>query len=203
MIQPLPERISLADFLAWEQSQERKHELLDGEILAFSGGSFDHNDIALNVCALLRERITPPCRAHNSDTIIETRASKGESGLRADASVSCSSEDAGRAKYMRHPRIVVEVRSPSNVGAKWENKLFEYRDTTSIEQIVIVESETRSVRSYVRDDEWQWREEPTLVDDGVLAFRVDAAEITLDEIYWRTSLAKDATEETFIADSPG
>ena len=111
MIQPQPEHISLSDFLAWEETQEHKHELLDGEILAFSGGSFDHNDIALNVCALLRERIAPPCRAHNSDTIIETRASKGESGLRADASVSCSSEDAGRAKYMRHPRIIVEVRS--------------------------------------------------------------------------------------------
>jgi hypothetical protein len=41
------------------------------------------------------------------------------------------------------------------------------------------------------------------VDDGVLAFRVDAVEITLDEIYWRTSLAKDVTKETFIADSPG
>lgn len=192
MIQPQPDRISLADFLAWEETQEHKHELLDGEILAFSGGSFDHNDIALNVRALLRERITPPCKAHSSDTIIETRASKGQSGLRADASVSCSSEDAGRAQYMRFARIVVEVRSPSNVGAKWENKLFEFRDTTSIEQIVIIESETRSVRSYVRDDEWQWREESTLVGDGMLAFRVDDARMTLDEIYWRTSLAKDA-----------
>ncbi len=143
MIQPRPERISLADFLAWEETQEHKHELIDGEILALSGGSFDHNDIALNVCALLRERIVPPCKAHNSDAIIETRASKGESGLRADASISCSSEDVGRAKYMRHPRSVVEVLSPSNVGAKWENKLFEYRDTPSIEQIVIIESETR------------------------------------------------------------
>jgi Uma2 family endonuclease len=200
MIQPLPERISLADFLAWEQSQEQKHELLAGEILAFSGGSFDHNDISLNVCRLLDDRVTPPCKAHNSDTIIETRARKGESGLRADASVSCSSEDTGKATYMRHPRIVVEVRSPSNVGEQWENKLFEYRETASIEQIVIIESEARSVRSYVRDDEWQWRQEPTVVGDGVLVFRV-GVEMTLQEIYRRTSLANEATNETFVTDS--
>lgn len=189
MIPPLPERISLPDFLAWEADQARKHELLDGEILAFSGGSFDHNDISLNVCALLDERVSPPCKAHNSDTIIETRASKGESGLRADASVSCSSEDAGRAKYMKHPRIIIEVRSPSNVGEKWENKLFEYRDTHSVEQIVIIESETRSIRSYARDADWQWRQEPTIVGDGVLTFCL-GVELTLDEIYRRTSLAK-------------
>jgi Uma2 family endonuclease len=192
MIQPLPEHRSLADFLAWEQSQEDKHELLAGEILAVSGGSFDRNDISLNVCRLLDERVAAPCKAHNSDTIIETHASNGESGLRADASVSCSSEDAGKAKYMRFPKIVVEVRSPSNVGENWENKLFEYRDTASIEQMVIIESETRSVRSYVRDDERQWHQEPTLVGDGVLVFRV-GVEMTLDEIYWRTSLAKDAS----------
>ncbi len=190
MIQPLPERISLVDFLAGEQGQEQKHELLAGQILAFSGGSFDHNDISLNVCRLLDERVAPPCKAHNSDTIIETRASKGESGLRADASVSCSSEDAGKAKYMRYPRIVVEVRSPSSIGEEWENKLFEYRDTASIEHIVIIESETRSVRSYVPDEEWQWRQEPTLVGDGVLTFRV-RVDMTLDD-YQRTSLSSSA-----------
>ena len=92
---------------------------------------------------------------------------------------------------MRYPRIVVEVRSPSSIGEEWENKLFEYRDTASIEHIVIIESETRSVRSYVREEEWQWRQEPTLVGDGVLAFRV-GVNMTLDEIYQWTSLANDS-----------
>jgi hypothetical protein len=78
MIQPQPDRVSLADFLAWELSQDGKHELLGGEILAFSGGSFDHNDIALNVCRLLDDRVAPPCEAHNSDTIIETRGDARE-----------------------------------------------------------------------------------------------------------------------------
>jgi Uma2 family endonuclease len=187
MIQRIPDRVSLADFVAWELNQEPKHELLNGEIIAFSGGSIDHNDMSLNICKLLDDRVTPPCKAHNSDTISETRDSNGESGLRADASVSCSAGDVGRARYIRHPRIVVEVRSPSNVGEKWENKLFEYRDTPSIEQIVIIESETRSVRSYTRDEHWGWQQEPTIVGEGVLAFRV-GVEVTLDEIYRRTSL---------------
>jgi hypothetical protein len=39
----------------------------------------------------------------------------------------------------------------------------------------------------VRDGEWQWSPEPTLVGDGVLAFRV-GVEITLDEMNRRTSL---------------
>ena len=81
---------------------------------------------------------------------------------------------------MRHPRIIVEVRSPSNAGERWENKLFEYRDTPSIEQIAIVESETRSVRSYVRDEQWQWQQEPTLAGDGVLTIRI-GVEMTLSE----------------------
>lgn len=38
MIEPQPEHISLADFLAWEETQVHKHELLDGEIRASPAG---------------------------------------------------------------------------------------------------------------------------------------------------------------------
>jgi Uma2 family endonuclease len=89
---------------------------------------------------------------------------------------------------MRHPRIIVEVRSPSNSGEKWENKLFEYRDTQSIEQLVIIESETRYVRSHLRDETGRMQRQPAIIGDGILVFPTVHVEMTLDEIYRRTSL---------------
>ncbi|MFM7371434.1 MAG: Uma2 family endonuclease, partial [Sphaerospermopsis kisseleviana] len=36
------------EFLQWEASQEIKHEYLDGEVFAMTGGSIPHAAIALN-----------------------------------------------------------------------------------------------------------------------------------------------------------
>lgn len=143
------------------------------------------------ICNALLARLKPPCRVCNSDTIVETVASKGENGLRADACVSCSPEDSGRGRFMKHPHIIVEVRSPSNYGTEFEEKLFEYRDTPSIRQPAIVESEKRFVRSYARDAAGRRRLEEATVA-GVVRFPTAGVEMTFAEIYRRTSLAVEA-----------
>lgn len=86
--------------------------------------------------------------AYGTDILIETISKKGENGLRADVVVTCSEEDAGRGRYLRHPRIVVEVRSPSNSGKEWDAKLLEYWNTSSIEKLVIIETDERGAESY-------------------------------------------------------
>jgi len=41
----LPRRTTYADYLAAEQTSERRHEFLDGVIVAMAGGSDEHNAI--------------------------------------------------------------------------------------------------------------------------------------------------------------
>jgi Uma2 family endonuclease len=43
-----PERMTLEEYLEWEATQECRHEYIDGEIIAMTGGSLPHNDITLN-----------------------------------------------------------------------------------------------------------------------------------------------------------
>jgi len=182
--------ISLADFLEWERGQEAKHELLQGRIVAFAGGSLDHDDIIANIHFALRTRLRPPCRAYGSNAISETATRKGANGFRADVVVTCSAEDAGRSLSVKRPRIVIEVRSPSNSGREWEEKLFEYRDTGSIEQLVIVESETRSVTSYVRGSDGAWKPGITSIGEGFVEFPAVGVSVSLDEVYCGTSLER-------------
>lgn len=43
-----PERMTPEEYLEWEATQELRHEYIDGEIIAMTGGSLPHNDITLN-----------------------------------------------------------------------------------------------------------------------------------------------------------
>lgn len=188
MQQPLP-TISFKDFLEWEAIQDARHELIAGRILAFAGASKDHNHIADNIHFALREFLRPPCVVYGNDIILQTLSRTGDNGLRPDVVVSCAPEDAsGAERYITVPRIVVEVRSPSNDDAEWKKKLEEYRNTPCIEQIVIVESQTRAIASMNRDAQGVWQATIGVIGTGSLWFPSVGFVMTLDEIYRRSSL---------------
>ena len=42
------QKMTAEEYLEWEEKQEFRHEYIDGEIFAMTGGSLPHNDIALN-----------------------------------------------------------------------------------------------------------------------------------------------------------
>ncbi len=121
---------------------------------------------------------------------MQTITKSGDNGLRPDVVVSCSPEDAnGPERFIFVPRIVVEVRSPSNDDQEWKDKLEEYRNTPSIEQIIIIESTTRAITSRNRDARSSWQPDITVIGNGSLWFPAIGFVMTLDAIYRRSSLA--------------
>lgn len=89
--------------------------------------------------------------------------------------------------YVEHPLIVIEVVSPSNHGPEWNHKLFEYRNSPSIRQLVLIESRTRYVATHVRDADGLWLEPATIID-GHLVFALVDITMTIDQVYRNTSL---------------
>jgi Uma2 family endonuclease len=63
----LPRRTTYADYLAAEQGSERRHEFLDGVIVAMAGGSDEHNAIAFRFGGLFMTRMARGCRGYTPD----------------------------------------------------------------------------------------------------------------------------------------
>lgn len=49
-----PSPISLQDFLVWDSGDDRLYELIEGEPMPMSGPTAHHEDVADNLCDLLR-----------------------------------------------------------------------------------------------------------------------------------------------------
>lgn len=167
-------RYSYADYLAYEQDSELKHEYYDGEILAMAGGSRRHNALALRVGAALDAGRERGCVAFQSDQRVRVLAT-GRATY-PDVTVVCGPIEGDPADpagaTITNPTVLVEVLSASTEqedrGGKWQH----YRLIPALEEYVLVAQGEPRVERYRRigDDRWEYSE----VTEGTLELSTGA-----------------------------
>ena len=111
-----PQKMTVDEYLEWEAKQEIRHEYVNGEIFAMTGGSIPHNDIALNLYRALYTHLRPRgCRVNVSDVKLQLGSSSAY--FYPDVIVSCDPQDLHSRKFIQHPKLIVEVLSPSTAAS--------------------------------------------------------------------------------------
>ncbi len=65
---PQPQWMSVTQYLEWEAKQQIRHEYLNGQVYAMTGGTVPHNDIALNLATALKTFLRgTDCKVQMSD----------------------------------------------------------------------------------------------------------------------------------------
>jgi len=147
-------RLAPDDYLRWEARQERKHELVGGEVRAMAGASRAHNEIAGAVYAELRQLLRgSPCRPYGSDMKV---AIPNRNYRYPDVFVDCA-KGAPEDLFAAEPTIVFEVLSPSTELFDEADKLVDFQSVPSSRQIVLLSQQEPRARSYLRDSDG-WRE---------------------------------------------
>ncbi len=149
------QKMTVEEYLEWEAKQEHRHEYIDGEILAMTGGSLPHNDIALNFYTALRPHLRQKgCRVNVSDAKVQ--ANKNSRYFYPDLVVSCHPDDLKSREFIQHPKVIVEVLSPSTANYDRTKKLKYYRQIPSLQEYVLVDSEEIAVEVYQRGEGKMW-----------------------------------------------
>ena len=69
--------MTVADYLAFEEESDIKHEYIDGEICPMTGGTFRHAMIMMNIGGELRQRLKgTDCKVLSSDMRIRVSPSR-------------------------------------------------------------------------------------------------------------------------------
>jgi Uma2 family endonuclease len=85
-------RFTPEEYFAWEEQQLERHELINGQVSAMSGGTIDHGRIAIKITAMLDTHLdNSPCITGNSDVRINILETTDYSY--PDASVTCDDRD--------------------------------------------------------------------------------------------------------------
>ena len=159
-------RVTYADYLAAEHHSERKHEFIDGVIVAMAGGSDEHNAIGFRFSGLFMARMPRGCRGYTSDQRFWIPAT-GHARY-SDGSIICGKpvHPAHDNQATTNPWVIVEVLSPSSKGDDEGEKRREFQSLPSLQAYVIAAQDARCVKIYRRTERGEWRDEPDLYRDG-------------------------------------
>jgi Uma2 family endonuclease len=180
----LPHRTTYADYLATEQNSERRHEFIDGVIVAMAGGSDEHNAIASRFATLFGVRVPRGCRSYTPDQRFWIAATAR--GRYSDGSIICGkpAHPAHDNQATTNPVVVVEVLSPSSEGDDDGDKRRDFQSLASLEAYVIAAQDARCVKVYRRTERGEWRNEPDVYRAGA---RFELPRLTrtiaIDEVY--------------------
>lgn len=181
MAQAAGKRMTVAEFLAWDDGTEARYELVDGWPVAMNPPGGPHRTIAANATAFLSNalRHRPPYRPEQQAGIaIDERRWR-----QADVAVTCAPPAFGP---IVDPLLIVEVLSPSNRRSDLLDKLREYKGLPSVEEIWLIDSERRWVEVWQRDADRAWVGRDH-VGSAAFGSSVLHASVLLDELYRNVS----------------
>lgn len=143
------------EYFAWEGKQLEKHEYIDGEVYAMSGGSVNHSRIAVRFTALCANHLEGgSCETGNSDlrvNIVET-----DIYTYPDVSVTCDERDKTTTQYITYPCLIVEVLSESTEAYDRGGKFRMYRNNPVLQDYLLVSSTSIEMDLYHKNDAGEW-----------------------------------------------
>lgn len=148
--------MSAEEYLAYDRASEMRHEYINGHLIALTGGTVAHNHLTLNMVMLLIEHLGEdgPCHVYtcNMRTFITKRHY-----FYPDVVVSCEITDHREdSDILYHPRLIVEVLSPSTEMKDRRMKFTCYQQRPSLQEYVLVNTQVQLVEVYRRQPGGAW-----------------------------------------------
>ena len=181
--------ISPDEYLEGERSAEVRHEYVDGHVYAMAGASDDHNRIAGNIFAELRERLRGHrCEPFINDMKVKIPPAFADVYYYPDVLVACDPTD--NARYFRErPTVLIEVLSTETERTDRREKALAYRQIPTVEAYVLVEQE-RMAATILRRTEPGWQCHVIEGPGSILKLPGIGVEIPLERIYERTPVSR-------------
>ncbi|MFN6531237.1 Uma2 family endonuclease [Nostoc sp. ChiSLP03a] len=150
-----PTNLTPEEYFAWEATQLEKHEYINGEVYAMSGGSVNHGRIAIRFTAMFDSHLEKTgCITGNSDVKVNIFGSNNYTY--PDASVTCDDRDKTTTQYITYPCLIVEVLSVSTEAYDRGGKFRMYRQNPALIDYLLVSSTSIEIDLYHKNDAGDW-----------------------------------------------
>ncbi len=149
-------KVTAEEYLALDRAAEFRSELLDGEIVAMSGGSRRHSKLQVNLAVEIETALRgTPCQTFNSD--LRVRASS-RMYTYPDLTVVCgkplSPEETEDILF--NPTVIFEVLSPSTEHYDRGVKFRRYREIESLTDYILVDQNQIRIEQFTRGEANTW-----------------------------------------------
>ncbi|MEM8505565.1 MAG: Uma2 family endonuclease [Cyanobacteria bacterium P01_D01_bin.1] len=148
-------RMTPEEYFAWEEKQLEKHEYIDGEVYAMSGGSVNHSRISVRFITLFANHLEgSTCEPGNSDLRVNIAGTTNYTY--PDVSVTCDERDQTTTQYITYPCLIVEVLSDSTAAYDRGGKFRLYRNNPVLQDYLLVSTDRIEMDLYRKNNAGDW-----------------------------------------------
>ncbi len=146
-------KMTLAQFLSWEEEQLERHEFLSGETFAMVAGTARHNRVILNLAGRISDHLDGTrCQVFTENMKVQV----AEGVLYPDLMVTCGKALAGDEQVILDPQLIIEVLSPSTKGYDKRDKFILYRSLPSLREYVLIDPTKRQIEVFTLAQAGTW-----------------------------------------------
>ena len=143
-------KLSLSDYLTWENEQPERHEFFRGDVFAMVGARRVHGLVVGNLFAAFKLHLKgSPCRAFVEGMKVQVA---DNAIFYPDVFVTCDAQDLTTDMVFRHPKLLVEVLSASTQAYDRGPKFAAYRQIDTLQEYVLLDPDTRSSEVFRRNE---------------------------------------------------
>ncbi|BAZ90329.1 hypothetical protein NIES932_18280 [Raphidiopsis curvata NIES-932] len=148
-------KLTPEEYFVWEEKQLLRHEYINGEVYAMTGGTQNHGRIASNIIFIVKGHLRGSgCQVGNSDCRVNILETKDY--VYPDVSVTCDERDRTAIQAIQYPCLIVEVLSPSTASYDRGDKFRLYRRNPSLQDYLLVDAEKIAIDLYRKNDRGNW-----------------------------------------------
>ncbi len=184
------------EYLTLEEKATEKHEYRDGEIVFMTGGTTNHNQIALNFCRKF------PLTIKNQDYYIyindvrlwiaqyrvytypDVMVIKGKPIYEGTGTINVT-----------NPLIIVEILSKSTQDYDRTDKFTYYRSIPEFQEYILIDQYRFYVAQYVKQEDEKWLFNDYQGEEAVLKLASDDFEISFQDLYERVDFQLEEKSE--------
>jgi Uma2 family endonuclease len=183
------QKMSIEEYLAFENGSSEKHEYYQGEVFAMGGAKLTHNEIVMNTATTINQFLKgKTCKPYNSDQRIYIE--KNTLFTYPDISIFCNSIITLNNDEMNavNPSVIIAVLSPGTKDYNRGMKFKLYRDIDSLNEYILIDSESINVEVFAINPNgfWELREYKNIHE--TLLIQTIQMEIPVKSLYEGTKL---------------
>jgi Uma2 family endonuclease len=204
MDEPALQYHTAAAYLTFERASQTKHEFYNGEIFEWGTGlnkketsisatneviekrslSFIHNQIQMNFTGEVRAFLKgKSCNVFGSDLRIHIPSNTLYTY--PDAIIICGKPQLLDDEFdtVLNPYIIAEILSPSTQSYDRGNKFMLYRSIPSLQEYILIDSESIAVEHYKRNKDNTWLLQEWKERTDILTIATIGLSLPLEELY--------------------
>ena len=187
MAEPAIRRMTLEEFLRWDDGTDTHYELIDGFPVAMAPPAEAHRILAVRLVSRIDAALAGrrPCNAQIEPGVI--RPDRPDSYYVPDIAVTCEPNEPGR-QAMVDPILIVEILSPSTERTDRRLKLPIYQAMESVREIMLIDADSHHAELYRREND-RWGIQLVRGTEASLVLTTVDLRISMSELYEGIAIA--------------